>query len=83
MAISRRVNPNVFVRALAFAGFQEVRDADGWKILLHPNRPGIVIAVPVIQPLDPRKIESYLDAAGISETEFESCLDQALKSPPD
>jgi hypothetical protein len=83
MAISRRENPSVFVRALTFAGLCEIDGREGWRILVHPGRPGVIVAVPTVQPLDARKIEGYLDAAGISESEYLAGLERALKEPPD
>ena len=79
----RRENPNVFVRALLHAGLEEVPGRDGWKFLIRPDIPGVVIAVPLQQPLDVRKVLSYLRAARITESEYLDCLDRALKDPQD
>ena len=83
MAISRRENPNLFVRALTLAGMRAVESRPGWQVLVHPERPGVVVAIPLTQPLDPKKIESYLDASGIPEADYLRFLEQALREPPD
>ena len=81
MFIKKPANPNVFVRALKLGGYEAHNPRKGWTTLQSPNEPGVAIAVPMDQPLQPEKIESYLKALNISDEKYEQLMTRALKNP--
>ena len=79
MRIKKPENPNVFVKALKHGGFDEHKLNNGWTLLENPSDSGVVLAVPMDQPLQAEKIESYLRAAKLSEETYEQWKFKFLK----
>lgn len=81
MRTKKPENPNVFVRAFDLGGFAVHDLKNGWVVLENPLDPEVILAVPMNQPLQAEKIDSYLRAAKISEKTYDAWIIKALKNP--